>query len=1048
LGSDQKGILVWRWVYCWTRGDRLRREVWLSILVLFVLAMAMSVSAIPIDSCQNITAPGIYELNQSVNSSGTCFTINASDVELNCRGFEVKYNGTGPGIRPGIEAFNLFNLSIRGCIVNGSLSGGTPAMRFTNVTNSSFLNNTALLNQAAGQTQAIIFENSSNGNVFGDNLVSNLGTGTAKFGILINGSENNAFENNNISTNGGNENHAVVLWDGAFNNSFVNNSIIPGGDQGTNYGVFITQDSAYNNLSGNTIVDNGRIASHALVLTFNASSNIIENNLIILNGTDGNAFGILVHNFSINNSFVNNTVKSALNKNHGLSVSNHSDFNRFESNNFILNISFGSNGILIENNSHNITLKGNFIRLAQNKGQALTISDSVDVFVNDTFLNTSEGWIATFGLASFEASNISFSTSSGKIKSLDPFVINGSSNVSQYTLNVSSNLAFLNSTNLSFLNLSAEITLENLIFTEPLLQVDFEDDGSFVDCNTPQCQNLSYNGSTFVFNVSGFTTYKAADLGSVSSCGVLNQSINYTLTQDIESTSSCLFIEADDVVVDCAGFAILFKENANSGINVTGQKNVTIKNCLINTTVDANGGQAILLRQSNDSRVENNTIHVVGNGIHAVRIENSSNNNLVLGNDITALGTPWKASTVMIDFNSTNNDVLNNTLNFTSGGQRASGVLVAHGSSLNVIDNNEMYGDTFLASGVRIENSSFSNNVTENFVNLVTDSNKGFWPIRISLNSSDNFIARNNISSIGGQGNDGIIIQNESNSNILRDNIINVTANDSARLSRGISINSSSTGSQVINNTIALKGTKFNDAVIYVGLNSDSTLLDRNGLTILGSYQGIFLFNNSNNTIVNNNFSKTGVASPGIHLLASHNNTLINSSFNSANIVVDFTESHSNNLKRLSVFSSSSSAGVLLNNSNNNTLANITAVGTVDGIAILQSSGNSFEESSFNGTSSGSALRLFQSHNNTFMSNNFTSNAYATTAVLNQSDSNTFSFNLINLTLDAGPKNNGLSVDASSFNTFTNDSIHAPFDADVSIRLGSSNNLFSTYHHC
>jgi len=43
------------------------------------------------------------------------------------------------------------------------------------------------------------------------------------------------------------------------------------------------------------------------------------------------------------------------------------------------------------------------------------------------------------------------------------------------------------------------------------MRVDFDDDGTFEDCTAPQCVNESYNGSTFVFNVSSFTSYTAAE---------------------------------------------------------------------------------------------------------------------------------------------------------------------------------------------------------------------------------------------------------------------------------------------------------------------------------------------------------------------------------------------------------------------------------------------------------------------------------------------------------------------------------------------------------
>jgi len=58
-------------------------------------------------------------------------------------------------------------------------------------------------------------------------------------------------------------------------------------------------------------------------------------------------------------------------------------------------------------------------------------------------------------------------------------------------------------------NTSANITINFLPSSRPpRAQVDYEDDGTFIMCNEPQCYNLSYAGETFLFNVSHFTSYR------------------------------------------------------------------------------------------------------------------------------------------------------------------------------------------------------------------------------------------------------------------------------------------------------------------------------------------------------------------------------------------------------------------------------------------------------------------------------------------------------------------------------------------------------------
>ena len=115
--------------------------------------------------------------------------------------------------------------------------------------------------------------------------------------------------------------------------------------------------------------------------------------------------------------------------------------------------------------------------------------------------------------------NTTFVGNNASVRFPSQITIDGRTNLSVLQFNITQNSVFFNSTeedhfNVTFLNTSAEIILYGLSLTTLQILVDAEDDGSFVECNsstTPACNNLSYDGSTLVFNVTSFTTYSTQE---------------------------------------------------------------------------------------------------------------------------------------------------------------------------------------------------------------------------------------------------------------------------------------------------------------------------------------------------------------------------------------------------------------------------------------------------------------------------------------------------------------------------------------------------------
>lgn len=91
-------------------------------ILLFIPAM---VAAVDIDSCQTISSPGSYELNQSIDANTSCFDINANNVVFDCQGYYI--NGSESNLSDsaiyGIIVNNNDNVTIQNCPISWWYTG-------------------------------------------------------------------------------------------------------------------------------------------------------------------------------------------------------------------------------------------------------------------------------------------------------------------------------------------------------------------------------------------------------------------------------------------------------------------------------------------------------------------------------------------------------------------------------------------------------------------------------------------------------------------------------------------------------------------------------------------------------------------------------------------------------------------------------------------------------------------------------------------------------------------------------------------------------------
>lgn len=687
-------------------------------------------------------------LNQSINATATCITFGADNIELDCNGFTIGYANESLGY--GINATGRKNITIRNCVVNQSSPINNAHAIFLSGTNNSVITN-ASLNVTQSPGQAVYIEGSEEV-VVGQ---SRFGSAAQGNGVYVTGSENVTVRDNNFISAG-----QAIGFDSSVRLVAVNNSASIIGNSialaagGLNQGSLIENNSISGNQNralffsgGNAVARNNVLVSQSLgdaVELNEVDGNVtLEHNVIYAQGT-GQALYLRDANSS---RFVNNTVRGP-----------------------------GGGALLIIDGALNVFENSSF---ATDSGTATvyfsTLAGSV---VNNTFTNItleSNGSYIRSDAAgagnNFTAARF-FNASAGSLL-IPNFTLPASGTIGQENLSIRANFTFVNASALSFLNASAQITFDNLPFVNPRPLVDFDDGGVFEKCSEypGQCDEVSYNGSTFIFNVSSFTSYAASE--TVLSCPetivedtVLNQSLN--------ATGSCIHFGADNIELDCAGFSIDASLADNgTAVNATGRRNVTVRNCVIVQSNSSNGNaQGLLFSDTNGSSIVNTTINMTGLSANGFTFDNA------YGNSIGLL-TLYSVNTGgVITSNSVNASIENSFLN-ASGGvainvgssspfftmrnttarSGSNGLVITGGSENAVIVNNTLVG---LSGGIGMQLAD-SNTLLDGNLFYGESGNA------LLINSGSNISMRNNVLISTGAGN---VLSAQGSSNLFVNNTV------------------------------------------------------------------------------------------------------------------------------------------------------------------------------------------------------------------------------------------------------------------------------------
>jgi parallel beta-helix repeat protein len=295
--------------------------------ILFLLLLS-SAFALNVSTCQVISSPDFYELNESLYGAPNslppiyvlkaCIHINSSDVVLDCKGHSISYNNTGNAI--GIHVYEADNVTIKNCQVYNMSYMGIALYH----TNNSLVQNNNVSNCSVG----FILYDSDDSTVTG-----NIGTENGLDAFTLSANSSNNTITNNVANNNGQT--GFSLSSSCDFNTFVNNVAYDNARDG-----FSVQTSVSNNLTDNDAYDNYKDGFYL---------GYADNSFIVNNDAYGNnESGFVLSNSGSNKLEGNNAYN---NNQSGFFVAYDSDLNNLTANKAYSNLRYGLY-IFYSNNSN------------------------------------------------------------------------------------------------------------------------------------------------------------------------------------------------------------------------------------------------------------------------------------------------------------------------------------------------------------------------------------------------------------------------------------------------------------------------------------------------------------------------------------------------------------------------------------------------------------------------------------------------------------------------------------------------------------------------
>jgi len=909
-------------------GGPIRNKAEAGLLVLAVAIIAVSYFSIhgllvptgmvtlspgDIDSCGELADEnGVYTLTANVTNSGTCFTINANNVTLNCNGNSI--TGDGPGY--GIDNTLGYNYTtVENCIItnfeigidfdNGSsygtiennvvyLNGHGINLAYTG-NNDIIANHNVIANNTANSNVGygiIVYRNSynivannianSNGNsgimidtIADNNIVSNnTANSNGNYGIDLFTNSNNIFTYNTVSSN---DNKGIHIFGSSYN-TFANNTV----NSNSNFGVSI--DSSSNNTFYNNLFNNANNleldgSPNYWNITNTTGPNIVggqdiggnfwmhpdsedfsENSATC---TDGDGDGICDSQYGFDS---NNTDELPL------AVLPHLGCSNLNSADTVYNMTWRvfADDTCFAINANNVTLdcKGNTIIYSQvNSGRGVAINGYNHTTIKNciitegAFSGESQGIVGSGDSETFTNNTITtygpgahcihgtFTNSIISINNLNP-----TDNAGIFLFAVSSNNYVVGNTiNTNGSGISLDITggpITNNTFMGNIIvnTRDYADSIGTVGTNLDSHNNFTSN----IITISGTSSYGINAYG-------LNGSLITGNNITIYGANSCGISSAwPNSIID--NNITAFADNSVS-ITISNAYSQNISRNIIIT--NGTNSQGINANGLNDSFITNNNIMAIADSSNGIFIYSSFNNDLT-GNNVTVGGSDSNGIYYVV---SSGGRITGN--NITTTGFNNPGINVWGSSYSNVTNNNVLTENSSGSTAIQADSNSNHIRVADNTLTAIGPSTI------LALYNGFEYTAENNTISVVGPSSHGIATSNSQNVSLLSNNI---TLNASACGSNGIAL-FSTVNSIITGNIQTGEACEYGSGIALSDSNS-STISD-NEFSAGTNGNGIQLRLSSDNVCNNNIIFASGENSWGMRILTGSNETLAYNIINS-----------------------------------------------------------------------------------------------------------------------------------------------------------------------
>ncbi|MBS3123060.1 right-handed parallel beta-helix repeat-containing protein, partial [Candidatus Woesearchaeota archaeon] len=441
-------------------------------------------------------------MNQDVTSTRTCFTINNSNLTLDCAGYTAIYGtgGRGYGVNNtgGWDNISIKNCKLQKAYTEDSFNYGIYIQNSKNST----INNNTIYTDGVNWNHGIYTDGSINFTVIDNNTIYTNGTGGSNEGIyfyeLSSSKINNTISNNTIYTKGASsENIGIEIGNANFT-KVLNNIIRTNG----------TPDSNLNIIRNNSIITYSGDIDTGIYLKINAGAfNLIANNNITIPEYDSRTKGILIYDSVKNTTIANNTIIGIIGTTSGMyGIHVGASTNSIVYGNSI-NVSGTSIGIylgttseagssndnVIENN--NISTNGTGINI--NSGQN-------NHFINNTIISSG---FEILDEATSSLDNLIYNNSYGQINwTLANLTTNITLQIGN-TIFIENNLVGLtNDKQRLNLNGTAQIEIRNITYTyTPWLLKDNR------RCDNSSACNVTFSNNIVYANISSFSNYSTVE---------------------------------------------------------------------------------------------------------------------------------------------------------------------------------------------------------------------------------------------------------------------------------------------------------------------------------------------------------------------------------------------------------------------------------------------------------------------------------------------------------------------------------------------------------